>query len=262
MIVQGFIYGTDNVSIRANVLLFDPVSKTSQVIEILPGEQYTIEGDEAAISDMLITFSATGYTDMIVTVGELVSSGSNIHLEKSGSSGSLLPIVVFSAAALALMNKKKKSVSGTTANDLMPVVLVGGVLFGVHLISRILDKLGLGGDPTADEQTNPNSPFNPTYWRNFSTYTYAITLQQADGYAETIHDAFTVFQDDFNAIWSVFSQLKTKANVSFLSDIFSRKYTEALLPFLTDGGGLLPWDGLSKDNLNKILSYVSKLPEN
>jgi hypothetical protein len=261
MIVQGYIYGDNNVSIKANVLLFDPVSKTSQVIEILPGEQYTIDGTEVDIADMLVTFSAVGYVDMVVTVGELFSSGSNIHLERAASS-SLLPIVVFSAAAIALMNKKKKSVSGTTANDLMPVILVGGVLFGVHMISRILDKLGLGGDPTTGEQSDPNSPFNPTYWRGFSSFTYAITLQQADTYAETIHNAFTVFQDDFNAIWSVFSQLKTKANVSFLSDIFSRKYTEALLPFLTDGGGLLPWDGLSKDNLNKILSYVSQLPTN
>jgi hypothetical protein len=88
-----------------------------------------------------------------------------------------------------------------------------------------------------------------------------IRVATAQEYAKTIHGAFTVFQDDFNAIMSVFSQLKTQSQISFLSDVFSKMYKEDLLSFLTDGGGILPWDGLSDTNLEKLTDLVNKLPK-
>lgn len=257
MQIQGFIYGENNTAIRATVMLFDPVSKTSQVIDILPGEAYTIDGDESGIAGMMITFSATGYANLVTTVADLLTYGGNIHLEKSNSA--VLPIVL-TVAALAMV-KNKKTV-GATTNDIMPVILVGGVVFGIHLLSRLFDKLGFGGDPTTGEQSNPDSPWKPSYWRQYSAFTYAINREQAEQYAATIHGAFTIFQDDYNAIMSVFSDLRTKSNVSYLSDVFAQVYSEDLLGFLGNGGGILPWDGLSKDHLQTILSYVNKLPTN
>lgn len=256
MTVQGYIKGDGGVSIRANVLLFDPASGSSQVIEILPGEQYTIEGDETAIENMVVTFSATGYADLVTTVSELILQAGDVQLKRPSL---LVPIIVVTAGALVLMRKRKK-VGAVSSNDLMPVVLVGGVVFGAHVISRILDKFGLGGDPTIPTQADPTSPWKPAYWRQFTSFTYAITTSQAKEYSATIHNAFTIFQDDYNAVMSVFSALRTKANVSYLVDIFSQTYSEDLLTFLTDGGGILPWDGLSKDHLNIILAYVDKLP--
>ena len=54
--------------------------------------------------------------------------------------------------------------------------------------------------------------------------------------------------------------MKTKANVSYLADIFSQAYNEDLLTFLTDGGGILPWDGLSETHLKTITDLVAALP--
>lgn len=256
MRLQGYIYGEGGASIASKVSLFDPATKSIQHIDIAPGEQYTIDGVESEIESMQVMFSAPGYQQLTKTVADLIFAGGDVTLKKSNI---LLPVAAV-ATGLLLMKKQKK-VAGIS-NDVMPLVVVGGGLLAIHMVSRILDKLGLGGDPTASEQANPDSAFSPTYWRQFTTFTYSISLAQADSYAQTIYNAFTIFQDDFNAIMGVFQYMRTKANVSYLSDIFIRKYSESLLPFLTDGGGLLPWDGLSKDNLNKILSYVSKLPTN
>lgn len=256
MRLQGYIYGEGGTSIRANVLLYDPATRSSQVIEILPGEQYTIDGDESAIEKMLVTISATGYADYVTTVSDLIFKGGNVALQRPSA---IVPIIVVSAAALALMKKGGK-VGAASSGDLSSVVLVGGVLLVANVISKILDKLGLGGDPSKDEQADPGSPWKPAYWHQFSSFTYAINEAQARAYSETIHDAFGLFQDDYNEIMSVFSALRTKANVSYLAEIFAKVYNEDLLSFLTDGGGILPWDGLSKEHLQTILAYVDKLP--
>jgi hypothetical protein len=98
--------------------------------------------------------------------------------------------------------------------------------------------------------------------QQFSSFTYALTADQAEDFAYKIQNAFTVFQDDWNVILSVFSQMRTKANVSFLADIFMQQYNEDMLSFLTDGGGVLPWDGLSKSHMDTLINMVQKLPKN
>jgi hypothetical protein len=59
---------------------------------------------------------------------------------------------------------------------------------------------------------------------------------------------------------AAFSQVKTKAAVSFLADVFQQRYKQDLLTFLTNGGGILPWDGLSDNQLRTLLTYTNRLP--
>ena len=145
------------------------------------------------------------------------------------------------------------------------VIIAGTAIFGLLIIRRVLIKTGVlqgrGGATVQREQINPNSPWKPTFWKAAPAGAALLKSAIANQYAETIHGAFTVFQDDFNAIMSVFNQLRTKSQVSFLADIFSQKYNEDLLSFLTDGGGILPWDGLNDDNLAKITDLVNRLPQ-
>lgn len=166
--------------------------------------------------------------------------------------------------ALPLLMKKKKQV-GVLSNEHIKWVLYGvGGLFAYKFLRDLLARLGLvegaGGAATDQQQADPNSPFKPTYWKQFSSFTYALTAQQATDYSETIHGAFGVFQDDFNSVFGVFSNMRTKANVSFLADTFQQKYGEDLLSFLKDGGGLMPWDGLSDAHLKQIVDLVNNLP--
>lgn len=145
------------------------------------------------------------------------------------------------------------------------VIIAGTAIFGILVLRRVLIKFGViegrGGTQVQRELTNPNSPWKPAFYKTSPGGSLIIRRATAESYATQIHNAFTVFQDDFNAIMDVFSQLQTKSQVSFLADVFSQKYKEDLLSFLGDGGGILPWDGLSDTNLAKITDYVNKLPQ-
>lgn len=151
--------------------------------------------------------------------------------------------------------------------NLNTVLIAGAAVFGIVVIRRIMIKLGVlegkGGQAVQNELANPNSPWKPTFYRSAprGTTILLITNATANAYAKTIHDAFTLTQDDFNAIQSVFSKLKTKSQVSYLAEVFSNRYNEDLLAFLGDGGGILPWDGLSDKNLATITDLVKSLPQ-
>jgi hypothetical protein len=149
--------------------------------------------------------------------------------------------------------------------DINTVVIAGTALAGILLIRKILIRTGViqgkGGKTVQREQENPFSPWKPNFWKAAPSGALLLRSAEALQYSETIHNAFTVFQDDFNAIMSVFSRLKSQSQVSFLSDVFSKTYNEDLLSFLTDGGGILPWDGLNDTNLEKITDLVNQLPK-
>lgn len=142
------------------------------------------------------------------------------------------------------------------------VLLIGGGLLAVTAIKRLLIAGGLAAGPgtksASQEITDPRSYWRPTYYKR--TGGILITKATAERLSRQIHGAFGIFQDDFNAVISAFSQIKTKAGISFLADVFNQLYKEDLLTFLTNGGGLLPWDGLSDSQLNTLLTFTNRLP--
>jgi len=214
--------------------------------------------------NIAVVFKKSGYQTLTIPLLQLVDNP-DVTMKK-GSDGAIIepwmiPVVVGVAFALLKKKKKKGKVGKIERGDVITIFLIVGGMIAFNLITKILEMFGLGGDgKVKDQQQDPNSAFKPTYWQQFDTYTYAITQSQADSYAQTIHNAFTVFQDDYNTIMGVFSQMRTKANVSFLAYRFQIKYGEDLLSFLTDGGGVLPWDGLSTKHINTIIDMVSRLP--
>lgn len=183
----------------------------------------------------------------------------------SGGKGKF-PIALALLPLLFIKGEKgKQKVSGVDANT---VLLVGGGLIGLSLVSKLFNTLGIwngpGGTAVAHEQTNPNSPWKAAFWQSAYNSGTEVTLLTADAvntFCQQIHDAFTVFQDDFNQIMAVFSQLKTKSQVSYLADKFQQRYREDLLSFLKDGGGILPWDGLSDTHLKVLTDLVNNLPQ-
>lgn len=166
----------------------------------------------------------------------------------------LLPILAIAG--------KKKAVTGINTGTMLTIGAGFLLLQGMGIFTKLIDSIGLGGNPTTPEQSNPNSAWKPSFWQSIpdGTPKLLITESFATDWTETIHDAFGLTEDDFNEILNVFSQLKTKSQVSYLSDKFQQRYGADLLSFLTDGGGILPWDGLSKPHLKILLDYVDKLP--
>lgn len=209
-----------------------------------------------------VLFRKDGYKDLKLQMSVL-RGNPDVTMEQGETFPVGAVLMVAAAAAVVLGTKKKRAKVGKLEKkDVLVIFLLIGGVIGFNIIRKILDKLGLGSDPAQGPQSDPNSAWKPGYWQEFTTFTYAITESAAKQMAQTIYNAFTVFQDDYNAILSVFNQMRTKANVSFLSWVFSREYNMDLLAFLGDGGGILPWDGISKENMQTLIRLVDRLPKN
>lgn len=142
------------------------------------------------------------------------------------------------------------------------VLLIGGGLLAFTAIKRLLIAGGIAAGPgtkaASDEIIDPRSYWKPSYYKR----TGGLLVRRADAerYARQIHNSFGIFQDDFNAVLAAFNRMPSKAAVSFLADVFQQQYKQDLLTFLTNGGGILPWDGLSDNQLKQLLAFTNKLP--
>ena len=147
------------------------------------------------------------------------------------------------------------------------LLIAGGGIVGLILIKQLMVKFGLAAGPGEKKFRNniqdPGSPWKPNYFQTqAATRANCLLINPAlaDYYASQIYTAFGVFQDDYNKVLSVFESLKTKCQVSFLAYRFQIKYGQSLSSYLIDGGGLLPWDGLSDEHLNELANLVNRLP--
>ena len=271
MKVEGYIFdSTDNSPISNATIQLIMISTGERLQSPLQLSTNSYEAWAEIPDNIAVSFTAPDHQEKIVPINSL-QVAPDVYMQRSAVAKSMAigPVLAIAAAGLLLTgNKKQKRVgstegSKTTTQDIMPFIYIGGAILAISVVNKILDKLGLiGSKKRQNEMENPNSPFKPNYYKNYSVYTYAITTSQAKAYAYTIHNAFGVFQDDYNAVLSVFNQMRTKCNVSFLADVFIQGYGEDLLNFLTDGGGILPWDGLSRQHLDEIIDMVNNLPSN
>lgn len=207
--------------------------------------------------DVFVIFTKDGYQEQKLPISAL-QGYSEIIMNKGG--GSLWLIAAGIGFAYVLSDNKK--VGAVDSEQVKTGLYITGGIIGLSLVKQLFDKLGLGNDPASHDATDPTSPWKPNYWQQFSSYSYAITQAQAEQYSKLIHDAFTLTQDNFNQIKSVFFALRTKANVSYLSYVFTAMYNEDLLSFLGNGGGIFPWDGLSQSQMQTLIDYVNNLPKN
>lgn len=168
------------------------------------------------------------------------------------------------AALLFLLQykKDKKKMGKIETSDVFPFLLIGGGIIAFSVVKKLLQGVGIweSGDTKALDQAeeNPYSFWNPNFYKQYSTYTYAINLTQATEYANRIYDAFGIFNDCEECVKSVFGEMKTQSNVSYLSAVFNEIYQQDLLKFLR--GGWWPQDRLSDADVSEINTMISKLP--
>jgi hypothetical protein len=116
-------------------------------------------------------------------------------------------------------------------------LIIGATYFLV--VRPILVKVGIQKtaedrkreDQIKDYSTSTASPFNPNYWKTVSK-ALILTSASSDALAKTIYDAIGFFYDDENAVYGVFRQLKAKTQVSYLADVFFKKYNYDLYQYL------------------------------
>ena len=92
-------------------------------------------------------------------------------------------------------------------------------------IGKFLNKItgGESEEEKANKQFGQNSMWNPNTWKKAVKGTLLLKREQAKKFAADIANAWGIFNDDEEAIYNVFRQLKTKAQVSEVADFYQLK---------------------------------------
>lgn len=214
-----------------------------------------------------INFYSPGYISTVYTTEEIYQNPNLILPTDESKQIKVLPVVLILAAAFFIgqMKDRKKKVGKITKAEILPIVAIGGGVLGFTLLKQLFEKLGIWDSADTKElnadSSNPLSPWSPIYWRNKPAnvpFTYAITTTTAQAYSKELYDAFGAFNDCEECAKAVIKRLRTKANLSFLADVFSTVYGQDLLSFLR--GGYWPQDRLSDADVNELNQYVKNLP--
>lgn len=144
--------------------------------------------------------------------------------------------------------KKKRQLSGEgnyakeIGKEVIPKVLGWGIGIGAgyFLILRpILVATGIIDSPDDKKRdeiekqygTASNSAFNPNWYKSVPG-AVLVTRATAENLAAIIYDAMGFFNDNEDAVYAVFRQLKAKTQVSWIADVFFQKYNADLYQFL------------------------------
>lgn len=218
--------------------------------------------------DYTYVLSKNGYTSTVGKIADLLGfSDWTISLYKSTSTSKILiPVLISTGLLLLYVSDKKKKVGKIETSDIINTgIAIGGgyLLFNsIGIVDNLLIALGLKDSKATQTldyaSTDPNSFWNPNYWKQFNSFSYAINEQQAQAIIYQIKDAMSWFNDDESAIMAAFKQLRTQSNLSFLSWEFNKTEGTDLLTWLR--GTAWPYDRLSDNEVYTINQFFSKLP--
>ena len=152
--------------------------------------------------------------------------------------------------------------------DNKTILVIGAVALGGYILYKpfkaLFDTLGITQSETQQQlQTQQTkgkkSPFSPLYWKQFKG-AHILTQAQANAKADALYNAITNLGPKFDTILAVFKSLSYKTQVSFLADVFSRRYKRDLLDYLQNGrSNFLVHNALREDSLSTILQLVENM---
>jgi len=140
-------------------------------------------------------------------------------------------------------------------NNYLPLLILVGVGFVGY---KFLQKIGLvktNKEVTDENNVNNlivNNAFDRTFWKQGGPGTLILTAISADYLVKSVYDSKGWFNDDEDKLYGVFKGLKTKSQVSYLSDIFWNKYKKDMISFIMGF--------LSNSDLVKLYNIIDKLP--
>jgi len=151
-----------------------------------------------------------------------------------------------------------------TKDNIKPILYIAGGLLVLSAVSKLFQSIGIFKSPETkniDQISDTQDTFwSPNFWKKYTTFNYSLTQAQAIDYLQQIQDSFGLFNDCEECVKGVFRKMRTKANVSYLADVFQRQGNGDLFTWLR--GGWWPQDRLSDADLNEINSFLSQLPNN
>lgn len=150
-------------------------------------------------------------------------------------------------------------------NLLFKVILVIAIYF---LFARpLFQKLGLAKDKTdklienQENQTPKENAFSPNFYKYAPVGSLLLKRAQAEQLANQLFDALGYWYDDEAKVIGVFRSLKTKSQVSFLSDVFNQLHNVDILEFMRKGKGVMWEAGLNDTELAQVINIVNQLPK-
>ena len=148
-------------------------------------------------------------------------------------------------------------------NDILIIAVVGGIAY-FGIVKPILNSLDVGntqGQQDYDAQMalpNNQNPFSANY---SVTGTATMTNDQYAALADQLYGDLGYLWIGEPDILNIFSQMKSKTDVSELAYQLRQQNSVDLLPFLKKGRSFTPFDnGISKDALSTIIHEVNALP--
>ncbi len=105
------------------------------------------------------------------------------------------------------------------------LLVFGGFVFIYFAGKKIMQSFGLISDPTERQNLQKlenQNYFDPDWYKQFLSKGNPLILTESTSkqYSETIYNAMGIFNDNENAVYGVFEQLKTKSQVSWLAKKF------------------------------------------
>lgn len=141
------------------------------------------------------------------------------------------------------------------------------IYLAVKPINKLFETFGInkseGEKAYLTEQTT-GSPFSPNYWRNYrlthGANTQILTTTGANYLANIIYNSIGYLGNDFQKIFGALKQLKYKTQLSFLAEIFQKRYNADLLTYLRNAkSNMLIHNALTDDQINQVVNFVNTL---
>ena len=121
-----------------------------------------------------------------------------------------------------------------------------------ELIKQINDILDKGTQATGTpEDIKNDDAFDPNFYKK--NMGAIVSASAATTMAKKIHDAIGTFYDKETDVVSAITQIRTKTRLSFVSEIFLKKYGIGLGSFITERVD-------KGDNLKQIEKIVKNMP--
>jgi len=135
----------------------------------------------------------------------------------------------------------------------LPIGLLALVYFGGRSILQAVGVLKSEQAATNEKLILPGSPLTPSFYQNYKGQKLLLTTGAASAYSTVLKEAKGLFNDDEAAVLGIFQNMKTKSQVSYLSDVFQTIYGVSLVAFLLNF--------LSEDEFNQVAKIVNGLPD-
>lgn len=153
--------------------------------------------------------------------------------------------------------------------DPVKIALAVVIIIAAYVILHKIFGKSKGEKAYIAEAENPNSAFNPNYWRNYY-YQYgtaangrklvtAAMIDRLREASENCYNAFGYLSDDEARFYTGLKKCLSKAEVSYMAFVMQNDHNTGLLERMKSGAGIMPENGFNEGEMQTAINYVVNL---